>query len=568
MKTETPSRRGPFAALRELYSLRPVSAVSTVLCTLWAAAFFILENHKYDAAFLKDLTGLWEDLLNVLILFTMSVFLLENAFPRLKGFKKGGAACLSAVLAFLFGALADAADFRPALAFGRSLKALFGERCGAFCAGYAVILAVVILWVCCKNAGAKDLSAYALPVFVRAALAGCVTLIVLLGLLLLEFIMDELLWETPYWLMDVFLILPFGLWFCPKAECALIEGGGETPRFGAVIVRKVLLWLCAAAYAVVYVYLFKILITWTFPENTVFSILTALFAVSLPVAVMSRDEEKGDLSHKLAKLFPGLFVPFTAMQALCLFMRISEYGLTTARYLGIALILFELVFCLWLCFSPRTVSRTLPVLAALAAVCVFAPKIDCVTLPDVLQAETLRAALTADLETLPDMELSRIRAASSYRGSGDARRSWLDRYFSAEERAQADGLKERLPSVTIKGAYINLYFSVKWPLEVSGYRRLYSAESERFSADSTPPPLTAVPLYDDSEPGVLLTTVDLSETAASLLADYLQDPGFESSASPEVILPDGSILFLRSFWFDYREDEVILRQVSGWLLVK
>lgn len=59
------------------------------------------------------------------------------------------------------------------------------------------------------------------------------------------------------------------------------------------------------------------------------------------------DNEKNKLLTKIHKILPYLFIPFIILQCYSLGVRILNNGLTISRYLGIACIIFEIVYTIF-----------------------------------------------------------------------------------------------------------------------------------------------------------------------------------------------------------------------------
>lgn len=583
MKKSSFHLQNPLSAFKELCSKRPACAVAVALITLFGGTYVTLEFACTSEAKACFAYGLLEELLIVLGLFTAGVFLTENAFPEPKGLKKFLLMLPAALIAFVLGNMAFDGDSVIAPALSARFGTLFGERRTAFLIAYAAITFSMTVWLCFRRSGEKDFSAYALGVFSRVVRDGCVLVVVLIGLALIDAAVVELLWDKIGNVMLPIVSLIVGLWFCPSVACAFLSGEKDPPRFTVTLVRRVLLILCAAAYAVILVYILKILVTWTFPKNTVFSVLTALFVLSMPVALMTESRDKNDLSSRIASAMPTLFLPFAAMQALCLGLRIVQYGLTTSRYLGVVLILFECTVSVWHLFARRSVAGVLPVLAVFAAVCAFAPKIDCMRLPDALQAKTLRAGLSADLDVLSETAYSRLNAAASYQGSDGIRKDWLAEYFTEEETETVKMLQKRLAERNdgvLDSKYIYADLPNAYPLDVSGFKQLYeirmNADDREDGFDLRAVPISMENAGEDRTDGTELSlpeafrTADLSTAVAVLVEAERMDPGRWHAIDPEVILPDGSVLRFTWLWLEITglAGEVKSVNANGLLLVK
>ena len=110
-----------------------------------------------------------------------------------------------------------------------------------------------------------------------------------------------------------------------------------------ILVHYTLLSLIILAFAIIYLYLFKIILTWSFPSNQIFRILAILFVFYLPIWLMNNYYE-GDFLAKINNKLPILFIPFIPLEIYSLGVRIVSNGFTNMRYIGIMLIIIEIVY--------------------------------------------------------------------------------------------------------------------------------------------------------------------------------------------------------------------------------
>ena len=131
----------------------------------------------------------------------------------------------------------------------------------------------------------------------------------------------------------------------------------EVSKFEKVMVTYVLPGLLALAYVIIYTYIIKMLVTWSFPKNQVFAILTTLFCFGVCIWTMAQGLYDDNLK-KVFTILPLLFIPCIILQIMCLYMRIAPYGLTLQRYAGIAFVFFEIVYFGKLAMANLSASQT------------------------------------------------------------------------------------------------------------------------------------------------------------------------------------------------------------------
>ena len=182
---------------------------------------------------------------------------------------------------------------------------------------------------------------FAVKAFLGLLKAGLVSGIILAGTLCIIFVFGALFFEISwftiiYWLITGIVVFPLSL-------MALSAPGEKISRFSKVVIGYVFPAILAVAFVIVYAYIIKILLTWTFPSNQVFSIMTGLFGAGLLFWTMALGCTEGRL-NSILRIMPLLFIPFIIVQTMCLVMRINQYGITGTRYLGILLIIFEVIY--------------------------------------------------------------------------------------------------------------------------------------------------------------------------------------------------------------------------------
>lgn len=117
----------------------------------------------------------------------------------------------------------------------------------------------------------------------------------------------------------------------------------EVPEIYRVIIHKGLFFTYLGLIAILYLYILKIIITWKMPVGQLnwFGCFALLFYVFFYLTL----EESDGKFQALFKRFGGLLMlPILAIQSYAIFIRVSAYGLTMARYISILLIVAAVSF--------------------------------------------------------------------------------------------------------------------------------------------------------------------------------------------------------------------------------
>ncbi len=177
-------------------------------------------------------------------------------------------------------------------------------------------------------------------------------LVLNLGFLFIFFLIDKLIANIDIWtwlyrlelLLAPFIYIPYIL------SCLTNRTEEKPSRFARGLVLYALMPMYIAAVAIVYIYIIRILITWTFPVNQIFIICAVLFAAGFLVWTMAyaftRHEEK-KLYYILIRYMKYIVSPFIIMELYALIIRINAYGWTVARVIGIWFIVIQVVYIAW-----------------------------------------------------------------------------------------------------------------------------------------------------------------------------------------------------------------------------
>lgn len=208
---------------------------------------------------------------------------------------------------------------------------------------YLAAVLMLSVYFIYKRSG-EAFETYVAKAFCGLMKAELVYLIIALGIMLVIFAFDVLIIGTDSIdLLERVEILLIGLVEYPCVIMGITRTDEKIGKFAKIVLSYVFTGLMAIAMTIIYIYIIKILVQWQFPKNQVFAILTALFAFGLPIWTMA----KGCCDEMLKKplsIMPFLFIPFIILQAMCLYMRVSDYGYTVSRYFGLALIVFEIMY--------------------------------------------------------------------------------------------------------------------------------------------------------------------------------------------------------------------------------
>lgn len=158
----------------------------------------------------------------------------------------------------------------------------------------------------------------------------------------------------------------------------------ESNAASKILIKYVMFIMVLIGFVFFYIYLVKIIITKELPSNQVFLVCTILFGAGLSIALMARSFDEGTMYDKIIKNLPIAFIPALILQILSLALRINQYGITTLRYIGGIIILYEISYIVLYIFKYSKLKYMFVVGAILAFIMTYVPIINIMQLPQIL----------------------------------------------------------------------------------------------------------------------------------------------------------------------------------------
>ncbi len=187
----------------------------------------------------------------------------------------------------------------------------------------------------------RTLEDYSVRAFLGVVKAVFLYGVVALGSLCLIYAFQALLFDFKiFWIIQMLIIAVF---LFPGILIGLSKITDDLGKFAKVLMGYVLPAIVALACAIVYIYIVKFIVVRSMPSNEAFAIMTGIFVSGFFIWTTAQGCTE-DPVHKYLLYFPVAFAPFIVVQIISLSMRVAQYGLTKSRYLGILLIVFELIY--------------------------------------------------------------------------------------------------------------------------------------------------------------------------------------------------------------------------------
>ena len=163
------------------------------------------------------------------------------------------------------------------------------------------------------------------------------------GLAIIILIFDTLIFHTDSFIERVEIFLAGGI-YVPALLLVLSRKKDEVGKFSKICVLYVLEPMLILTMAIIYIYIIKIFVTNDIPSNSVFAIITALFTAGMVIWTLACGIGEDTFFCRVARILPFVFIPCIILQAWSILIRIGDYGFTPERYLGVMLVIFELIY--------------------------------------------------------------------------------------------------------------------------------------------------------------------------------------------------------------------------------
>ena len=428
--------------LKIIWKTYPVTMIFVSLITLFLIIFS--ENmDKYNELF---------SIFSFLILFSFGSLFAEIFFDKKKRYLYY---LLFAILSIIFVFLTNAS--------GNVINEI-GNR---LIISYCLIIIISCFYKLYKNSK-LELSSYMISSISNALKTSIIYSILAIGLLIITEIFNYLIVDNDH--LDIILRIEailFGLFYIPNLLNDFTNVKKDNYHFMKVLIHYTLLPLIILSFIIVYIYIFKIIITLEIPSNEIFKILALLFIFYLPIWIMN-DYYNDDIIFKINNKLPIFFIPFIILQIYSLCIRILNNGFTNIRYIGLILIIFEIAHII-IYFLNKKIDYLFLALISLIVITFLMPFINMYNISCYSQSQIIDKLLLKD--DYSKEEKIKLYSAYRYLEKEDYSNRYLKKY-SDEVKDKIELYKDAR-----KNNYNYLSASIKTDLiDINNYSSLYNID--------------------------------------------------------------------------------------------
>lgn len=525
----------------------PVTSVMVLIGTIYEslfAGFGLGYNHK--------LVNTWGFVLGFLALAQVACWFVESLPEKVSKNAKRTGFIVNVVLALVFDIICSGHFFEVEVDL---LNNISENRLFMWLFAYIAIQVILVLKFKFEESNLK-FEQYITGAFVKALQICIVWSVLALGLLVLCFVFSELIIDMNDWML-VPQILVMGLYVIPAAIMALSKVEDKINKFFEGLIRYVILIMTVIGAIIIYMYMVKILAVREIPSNSVFSILAVLFFVAIPTGYMCTSFAKEGVLQKIAWNLPYIYAPFIILQIYSVATRIAQYGVTASRYMGIVLIILEIIYIVVYAVKRDNMPKMLYCFLAATVISCLVPGINAMSLARINQKAIVNKYINDPAYGMSNAK--KVVGAYQYLLEEEGE-DYVDAILTKEQQSAISDMS------LMSGQYVFRDFSERAYLNaddsfipVKGYE--YIAGFDAYWQDYYD--LTDFPIEID---GIEVGRFDMTDEIASVMARHEQNNNDSTIYGvDEVVVSDDCKLYVTYVEVVYDKDsrEISSMRISG-----
>ena len=361
-------------------------------------------------------------------------------------------------------------------------------------------------------------------------------------------------------------ILLLGGYFIPTILYSFYNMSDEITKFAKIVIKYVFGTLLICAFAIIYMYIIKIIILMDMPSNQIFRILAVLFVSGLPIWTMISIFKEDKFIDKLNKKLPILFIPFILLQIYSIGIRIIYHGITEPRYLCVMLIIFEIIYTILYIKKREKIAYILPVFVAMTLISLIVPYVNMFKVSEMSQYSNLKIYKQKTNYTAEEKD--KIYGAYRYLKYSENGEEYINSLLTESDKEKIKDFNKEIEEIyEDKTEYIYANLNLD-SLDIDGYKTLYVINSSKYNIEKS---------INDTFKSLQITIGDNNEKMNIDVLDRVNqyisygeklDEKFEYCN--EIELENGKKIILNYFSLEYNPDDKMVSsyRIKGYLLEK
>lgn len=532
----------------------PLTIISAIVLTVIYT--ICLDNYSIETTTLTNISLF-------IVIFASSTFLIETVLEN-KIKKKIIYYIIAAIWATV---LTYAVNIEEGL-LGMS-NTIFLFKIERFIICYLIATIVLAIYYNYKSLN-KTFEQYVTSTFVTIFKTSLIYGILAIGIAMITAVFVYLILDgESYILVARMEILLFGVYYIPTILYSFYDQEEEIGKFAKIVIKYVLGTLVIVAFAIIYMYIIKIIFLRDIPSNLIFRILSALFIIGLPVWTMILSFKENTTLDKINRKLPLLFIPFIILQIYSIGTRILSNGITELRYLCLMLIIFEIAYIIIYLTKKEKVSRVLLVFLALTVISTITPYINMFTISNLSQYNNLK--IYKQKTEYSTEERTKIYGAYNYlRHSSIEGKKYIENYLTKDDEELIKKLKNSGTKKSDNGKNIYVDKDINY-IEVEGYKKVYKIDS--YSYNSSKENRTIDETFSNIEINTQESNYSIEANILPLINEYVNhenEMNNYSEENNELKLDENKKIILERLILEYDDTtkNVSYYNMSGYLLEK
>ena len=404
----------------------------------------------------------------------------------------------------------------------------------------------------------KTFEEYLTRIFINILKSSIVYGVLAIGsLIILSVFIFLILDNNSYLLVLRVEILLLGIYYIPSIIYSFYNVNNEIGKFSKGLIKYILNSLIIIAFAIIYMYIAKIIILRVIPSNQIFRILAILFILGCPIWTMTSSFKDEDLINKINKYLPIMFIPFIILQIYSIGMRIANNGVTGPRYLCVMLIVFEIAYIIIYLKSKEKIGNVLTVAIVITIISTVVPYINMFKVSELSQYNNLK--IYKEKTTYTEKEKDKIYGAYIY---------LKDKEYINNMLTEKD-IETILTFGNIKYEIITKYIYAYKDIDdinIQGYNRLYIVNANNYTEKDLEKAFNNLKFETESGKNIYFDLTNIFKNYINNRNDI--DDYFEDNY--EFDIDENKKIIIKNFSIDYNEvnKKVKSYSISAYVLQK
>lgn len=436
---------------------------------------------------------------------------------------------------------------------------------------YTTLMIVSAIYILYKRSS-KSIEQYILEIFYKFFKTSLVYFVLSVGIAIITAVFVYLI-AGDYKLIFRLEIILCGIYYLPAIINNFVNSENEVSTFFKRLIKYVLGILVFVAFIIIYIYMIKIFALKEIPSNQIFRILFALFICGLPIWTMihSFNEEK-NLWQSIFNKLPIAFIPFIFLQIYSLVIRINANGVTPIRYVGIMILIFEIIYILLYIFKNQKQEYIVLVFEVLLLITVLIPGINMYTVSNISQANRLQ--LFKEKQELSKEEKQDVYGAYDYLRYSENGEEYINKILTKDDIEVVKSFisdyydyndYENIDNISIFGSLGEQKINIK------GYSTLYAISFyESYNFDNINLKRAKIEFKDYTQKIEVNLSVQITDYIDKYItngSEYFEEYFKENN---EIKIDDNRKIILDniSIYYDNKDEKINSCSFSGYLLEK